>query len=750
MNFFNKKPRDPEHSWLMGMVAGAGLLVMAAVFISSGASASGGQGLAFLGVSPNSQTAGGWFCDNFSIDPFGSGCGSVLQAPPIVSFTATPASYGGNTTLTWNTGFYNGIGDTAGCTIAVYTGGLPTTVGGAGSPSQVLPVSSTYNSGGVVWYVGSMSAGPLTQTTGYVLNCTQYFKTGTRSRSAATTATLNPTVSISASPSRVPYNGSATITYSSTNAKNGWCALPGPAEHDWIGDNLGGTVQVGPLTSDASYSYSCWGQNGQWVTSLAVVTVAPPPVATCPNGLDINSYASCSCPGGQVQSGSSCVVPSCPNGLDINSYPSCSCPGGQVQSGASCIPAPPAACSNGLNVDSYPSCSCPASQHQEGASCVADVVYPQPTAAITSDASSIQVGQVVHVHATFAAGSGDTLTATNIDSPEGSGLAANTSPGTKDITFTPTAAGTYTFYARVATAHYDWQSKATVSVAVAAEPPPAVPGGLSANCNAAGTTVSTLWSPVAGADHYWVGFDDTANNAASCSNGWMCSTPPDYSLNQAGTSKSFGTMPSHQNRLLVSSCTASNSCSAAQELAFTCSVAQPTLAITANGQTGLASIPVNTPVVVAWSSGDVEAGSCRVTNNNNAASWAGETGSKAIGALTGSAIYTLKCNSLDGTPARPASVTLAVAPGVIDGPLTAAPARVQVGSATHLSWHTTGMNTCKLTSVPDRGVISSSLASSDTPAAVSVATIFTLMCQDDARSFTQSVTVGVVPVVREQ
>jgi len=102
--------------------------------------------------------------------------------------------------------------------------------------------------------------------------------------------------------------------------------------------------------------------------------------------------------------------------------------------------------------------------------------YGQPTASISADLPNIQVGQSVGIHATFAAGANDTLTATNIDSPVGTGLASTISPGPKDITFTPTSAGTYTFYARVETANYAWQTKDTVTVT--ATNAPSCPNGL--------------------------------------------------------------------------------------------------------------------------------------------------------------------------------------------------------------------------------------------------------------------------------
>ncbi|MCE9586280.1 hypothetical protein K8R04_03100 [Candidatus Uhrbacteria bacterium] len=91
-----------------------------------------------------------------------------------------------------------------------------------------------------------------------------------------------------------------------------------------------------------------------------------------------------------------------------------------------------------------------------------------PTASIASSiGSSMRVGDSTTITATFTGASGDPITAANIDSPVGTGLAANTTPGTKTYTFTPTSAGTYTFYARAQTTYYtSWATYNSVTVTV--------------------------------------------------------------------------------------------------------------------------------------------------------------------------------------------------------------------------------------------------------------------------------------------
>ena len=96
---------------------------------------------------------------------------------------------------------------------------------------------------------------------------------------------------------------------------------------------------------------------------------------------------------------------------------------------------------------------------------------PNPSATINASSTSITVGESTNLTATFAAGSGDMLTGDNIDEPLGVGQGADTSPGSKSIVFTPSAPGTYTFYARATTGFYqNWTTYASTIVQVAPQP----------------------------------------------------------------------------------------------------------------------------------------------------------------------------------------------------------------------------------------------------------------------------------------
>lgn len=97
---------------------------------------------------------------------------------------------------------------------------------------------------------------------------------------------------------------------------------------------------------------------------------------------------------------------------------------------------------------------------------------PQPSATISASSTSIYAGQSTGILATFSPGSGDSLAHDNIDSPEGTGLGATTNPdASKYITFTPSYAGTYTFFARAQTGYFtSWASYASTTITVTIPP----------------------------------------------------------------------------------------------------------------------------------------------------------------------------------------------------------------------------------------------------------------------------------------
>lgn len=157
-----------------------------------------------------------------------------------------------------------------------------------------------------------------------------------------------------------------------------------------------------------------------------------------------------------------------------------------------------------------------------------------PTATIAASSTSIYAGQLDNVTATFTAGSGDALTADNIDSPVGTGLSADTNPdASKTISFSTTTPGTYTFYARATTDYYaSWQTLASTTVSVT-QPPASCTPSTQYICTGSGNETITASS----ADAYC---DNTQTTIATCVAPQFCQSGsssclyPAISFNQSG------------------------------------------------------------------------------------------------------------------------------------------------------------------------------------------------------------------------
>jgi hypothetical protein len=124
---------------------------------------------------------------------------------------------------------------------------------------------------------GSETVGPLAATSTFTLVCSG----AGGSAGQSVTVTVNapppppvPTVSLSASPASIVYNGSSSLTWTSTNATS--CTASGA----WSGSKaLSGSETRGPLTSTSTFILSCTGAGGSAGQSVTVV-VDPPPLPT--------------------------------------------------------------------------------------------------------------------------------------------------------------------------------------------------------------------------------------------------------------------------------------------------------------------------------------------------------------------------------------------------------------------------------------------------------------------------------------
>ena len=168
----------------------------------------------------------------------------VVLPAPTVTLSASPISVvsGGSSVLTWSS------------TNASTCWGSNATA------------STTWS--GTKGTAGSETLTNLTSTDTYSLTCTG---TGgsTFQNATITITTLVPTVTISASPASIAYNGSSTLTWSSTNATS--CIASGA----WSGTKAtSGSQALTALTATNNYTLTCSGTGGN-SNQKATITVAP-------------------------------------------------------------------------------------------------------------------------------------------------------------------------------------------------------------------------------------------------------------------------------------------------------------------------------------------------------------------------------------------------------------------------------------------------------------------------------------------
>ncbi|MFK8030998.1 MAG: choice-of-anchor U domain-containing protein [Gammaproteobacteria bacterium] len=183
----------------------------------------------------------------------------VIVPAPEVTFTADPVniSFGGFTALNWQS---------TSADSCVASGGWSGTKSASGSES----------------------IGPLQNTQTFFLSCSGPGGAESRSVTVLVAPPEPPELTFTATPSSVGFNGSTTLFWSAQNASS--CTASG----DWSGTRgTTGSVTIGGLQSDASFSLLCTGPGGT-VGRVAAVSVAPvdPPTVSLtasPNSIDFDS-----------------------------------------------------------------------------------------------------------------------------------------------------------------------------------------------------------------------------------------------------------------------------------------------------------------------------------------------------------------------------------------------------------------------------------------------------------------------------
>ena len=313
-----------------------------------------------------------------------------------------------------------------------------------------------------------------------------------------------------------------------------------------------------------------------------------------------------------------------------------------------------------------------------------------PTVTISANPPTITVGESSTVTATYAAGTGDTLTANNIDSPLGTGLGANSNPtASKSITFTPNGPGTYTFYARATSQYFtSWTTYRTATVTVnpsnptctlSLNPTTITRGGSSTlswtSTNSSGGTISptvgvvgpngsTQVSPTQSTTYTGV-FNGSGNSARECNNGtgvtFTVNCPISYSCSGDTIVR---TNADCSTTSLTPSCTAPSFCSPG--------VAQclypPIAFVSFTDSSGFYDdghlharpqlVPSNDPTKLYWKVENVS--SCSVTGTNGDSWSVADSGAsgRTSSPITQQTTFTLTCQGLPG--ADPASVTESV------------------------------------------------------------------------------------------
>lgn len=157
------------------------------------------------------------------------------------------------------------------------------------SLDEVTPIEGTVTVGGVqevtfAKFTGTPSVSGTTSFTSAnndirLVDVTQWgvvlVRTGTTAIPPEEPPTPVPVVTLSASPTSIPYNGTALLTWSSTNATT--CL----ASSGWSGArSVSGTETTPNLLTSATFTLSCTGPGGSDAKSV-LVTVGTPPVPSC-------------------------------------------------------------------------------------------------------------------------------------------------------------------------------------------------------------------------------------------------------------------------------------------------------------------------------------------------------------------------------------------------------------------------------------------------------------------------------------
>ncbi|MEM6639752.1 MAG: choice-of-anchor U domain-containing protein [Pseudomonadota bacterium] len=632
---------------------------------------------------------------------------AAVFPPPSIDLSAlnVNVSYGAFTTLQWNTS------DTTACEASG---------GWAGS----------------VALNGSRSVGPLFEDTSFFLSCS-----GPGGSDIATVVVLvadpqPPRVNLSASPTSVAFEGSTRLSWNATGAEN--CVASGA----WSGPRaVAGSVNVGPLSADSTFTLTCSGAGGSASNSASVAVASPPrPTVTIsanPNPAEFNGAATItwsttnatSCTATGAWSGSRGPAGQLTVGplTSAQTYGlSCAGPGGSgvgsVTVNVGDAPAPqlslgaiPASVSfNGTTTLTWASQnadSCVASGGWSGPRAVAG---SETTAPLTADTTftlnctgpggSVQRQSTVLVadapapaitfNATpnavdFNGATTITWTTTNADTCFASGGWTGNRPTSGNETFGPLTADT--LYRLSCTGN--GQTTAAVATVTVGDPPPTLQLGATPASVAFNGASTLTWS---------------STNATSCvaSGAWS---------GVRATSGTEATGALSADATFTLTCSGPGGDITRSTAVDVAAPSSPTLNFQASAET----VDAGESVTLNWQASDVI--SCQASG-----AWSGNrplSGSEQVGPITDTTLYTLSCATGSGDISR--SVIISVTPPAPVVTLAAAPASVNFGDSTQLTWSATSATECEAFGgwAGPRGV-----SGSETIANLEADTSFRLVC----------------------
>lgn len=194
-----------------------------------------------------------------AFSPQGFAGGAVVPAScPSYAHTpgeCTPPSFSGQ-------GSGGGSGSGPGGTITINEGDSVTL-------SWSCPADYNTSSSGLAFSTGGALSGSTVTSPGdsvtYTVSCND-----SGSSADVSVAVLHPTLSLSASPTRVRSGSASTITWSASGVAS--CAVTGPAGA--FGSGMSGSQPTGPLANQSTYTLTCTTQGGTVSTSITI-TIAP-------------------------------------------------------------------------------------------------------------------------------------------------------------------------------------------------------------------------------------------------------------------------------------------------------------------------------------------------------------------------------------------------------------------------------------------------------------------------------------------